>query len=149
MGRCAYAVVVTASYWVTEAVPLPVTSLLPVFLYPALGVASAETITQEYLKDSIMIFVGGLFVALAFEFSGLHKRIALRVMLFTGTSLRMLMLGTMFTTACLSMWISNTATTAMMVPIILAVLDELQKVSKNPVKGTALVKTNFKCFMNK
>ncbi|OXA52654.1 Protein I'm not dead yet [Folsomia candida] len=126
-GSCAYCVLIMAIYWMTEAIPIPVTALLPVVLYPLFGISDTDDISREYLKDSIMVFVGGLLVALAFEYCQLHKRIALRVMLFTGASLRMLMLGTMVTTAFLSMWMFNTATTAMMVPIILSINDELQK----------------------
>ncbi|CAG7818537.1 unnamed protein product [Allacma fusca] len=143
-ANCAYAVAILAGFWMTEAIPIPITSLLPMFLYPIMGIQTPDVLAREYLKDSILIFVGGLMIALAFEYCGLHKRIALRVILFTGTSVKMLMLGIMLCTMSLSMWMSNTAVSAMMVPIIMAVLEELEISLKEAYKQDQLKNANLK-----
>ncbi len=116
-----------AIWWITEAVPLAITSLLPVVLFPAFGVLNGKDVAGQYFNHIIFLFLGGFMVALAMEKWNLHKRIALRTLMLFGGKPHRILLGFMITTAFLSMWISNTATTMMMVPIVLAIVVQMEE----------------------
>ncbi|PJA74595.1 sodium:dicarboxylate symporter [bacterium CG_4_9_14_3_um_filter_65_15] len=114
-----------AIWWLTEAVPLAVTALLPVVLYPVLGVMAGKAVAPVYFNWIIFLFLGGFMVALAMERWTLHRRIALRIITAIGGGPRRIVLGFMLATAFLSMWISNTATAMMMAPVAMAVIARL------------------------
>ncbi|MGI8650229.1 MAG: SLC13 family permease [Rubrobacter sp.] len=111
-----------AVWWVTEALPLPATALLPIVLFPLFGAVGREDATAPYANDIIFLFMGGFMIALAMQRWGLHRRIALVTILAVGTQPVRVIGGFMIATAFLSMWVSNTATTVMMLPIGLSVL---------------------------
>ncbi len=121
-----------AAWWITEAVPLAVTALLPVVCYPLLGVMSGRDVAPVYFNSIIFLFLGGFLVALAMERWNLHRRIALAVILLVGGHARGTLLGFMAAGAFLSMWISNTATAMMMVPIALAVIRRVEERESDP-----------------
>ncbi len=106
-----------ALWWMTEAVPLAITSLIPLVLFPLLAVRGVRHVAPNYANHMIFLFLGGFILALAVEQSGLHKRIALAVLQLVGSSPRRLVWGFLVATAMLSMWLSNTATALMMLPI--------------------------------
>ena len=135
--RVAAVTLLMASWWISEAVPLPATALLPIVLFPVLGVLPASEVTRAYAHHIIYLFLGGFLLAAAIERWQLHKRIALQVLCLVGMRPARVVLGFMLVTAFLSAWISNTAATLMMVTIGIAVLSRLD--NSNPVMGTALM----------
>lgn len=125
-------VVLMALWWLTEAIPLAATALLPVVLYPLLGVMPGREAASLYFNHIIFLFIGGFMIALAMERWNLHKRIALNVIHWIGLTPNRMILGFMLAGGFLSMWMSNTATTMMMVPIALAVIMQLEAQENTP-----------------
>jgi len=113
-----------ATWWLTEAILLPATALLPLVLFPALGVATIADVSVNYGNHIIFLFMGGFFIAKAVEKWQLHRRIALHTIRLVGVTPGRIVLGFMLVTAFLSMWVSNTATCMMMVTIAVAVLKQ-------------------------
>jgi solute carrier family 13 (sodium-dependent dicarboxylate transporter), member 2/3/5 len=118
-------------WWVTEAVPIAVTALMPMILFPLLGISSMNAITQPYSQPIIYLFVGGFVLALAMERWNLHRRIALEIVARVGTNRKRIILGFVIATGFLSMWISNTATTVMMLPIALSLISQFEEFRKS------------------
>lgn len=113
-----------AIWWISEAVPIPVTSLLPIVLFPLLDITRLSTVASFYGKDVIFLFIGGFLLALGVERSGLHNRIALKIVARIGASPSRLILGTLLSTGFLSMWINSTAAVLVMLPIGLSLLSQ-------------------------
>lgn len=124
--RCLYVVLLMAGFWVSEALPLPVTALIPMVLFPLMGILDSDRTSLCYLKETNMMFVGGLVIAIAVEHCNLHRRVALYTILAVGCSPRKLNFGLVAVAMFVSMWISNTAAIAMMCPIMEATLKELE-----------------------
>lgn len=114
-----------AIFWLTEAIPMAATALLPLALYPLLKIQNAVEVSQHFGSRFIFLFLGGFLIALAIEESGLHRRVALAIIYAVGDQPRRVILGFMLATAGLSMWISNTATTLLMLPIAVSVLAQI------------------------
>ena len=122
----------TAIWWITEAVPIAVASLLPMVLFPLTGALSGPETTAAYGHYIVFLFLGGFMLAMAFERWNLHRRVALWVIDVIGSSPRTIILGVMVATASLSMWISNTATSVMMLPIAIAIAKQLADDPETP-----------------
>lgn len=110
------------TWWVSEAMPMPAVALIPLVLFPLLGIATISETAAPYANEVIFLFMGGFMIGLAIEKWNLHKRIALSIVKLTGTSGNQIILGFILATGFLSMWLSNTATTMMMFPIALSVI---------------------------
>ncbi|XP_053617491.1 protein I'm not dead yet isoform X2 [Plodia interpunctella] len=125
--RCMYVVLIMAVYWVLELLPLPVTSMLPIILFPTMGILDSDKTCAAYMKETNMMFMGGLMIAAGVQHSKLPKRVALFTVQVVGCSHRRLNFGLTFVTMFISMWVSNAAATTMMVPIVEAILEVLEQ----------------------
>ena len=119
--RAAGVTLLMAVWWMTEAIPISVTALVPLAAFPLLGVLDAKTTAANYGHNYVLMLLAGFFIAKAFEVHGVHRRIALVLISKIGTSRRLIVLSFMVATALLSMWIANVAVTLLMLPIALAV----------------------------
>lgn len=132
-------------WWITDVVPIAATSLLPMLILPVSGLLSVKEATANYANPTIYLFMGGFVIALGMEKSGLHKRIALNILMRTGSSANSIVFGFLLATAFISMWVSNTATTLMMLPIaasVSAIMHEQTRLKPNisiPNFDTALM----------
>ena len=118
--------VLMISWWVLDALPLPVVALLPIILFPIFNISSIKEVTKSYSDSIIFLFMGGFFLGIAIEKWNLHKRIALGIINITGTNGNRIILGFILATGFLSMWLSNTATTMMMFPIAMSVIHVIE-----------------------
>jgi len=133
-----------AIWWITEAVPIAATALLPIVLFPLSGGMELSTTTAAFGHKYVFLYLGGFLIAIGIEKWNLHKRIALHIIAFIGSDVRKIILGFMFATAFLSMWISNTATAVMMLPIGIAIIKQLKdnpatEEDENKIFGKALM----------
>jgi len=135
--RVAAVAALMAIWWITEAIPVPATALLPIALFPLLGVIDGGEVTRAYGHHLIYLFLGGFLIAVTMQKWNLHHRIALYTICLVGVTPRRIVLGFMLATAFLSMWISNTAATMMMVTIAAAVLREITEEAGAPGEGSA------------
>ena len=115
-----------AVWWVTEAMPIAATALLPIVLFPLTGGMNLESTTASFGHKYVFLYLGGFLISIGIEKWNLHRRIALTIIAFIGSDIRKIILGFMIATAFLSMWISNTATSVMMLPIGLAIIKQLK-----------------------
>ena len=133
-----------AIWWITEAIPIAATALLPIVLFPMTGGLDVKITTAAYGHYLIFLYIGGFIIAIAIEKWDLHKRIALNIINGIGTNVKFIILGFMLATAFMSMWISNTATSVMMLPIGLAIISQLKnnpesEENENLIFGKALM----------
>ncbi|CAG9558957.1 unnamed protein product [Danaus chrysippus] len=125
--RCMYVVLIMATYWVLELLPLPVTAMLPIVLFPTMGILDSDRTCAAYMRETNMMFMGGLMIAAGVQHSKLPKRVALWTVQVVGCSHRRLNFGLTFVTMFISMWVSNAAATTMMVPMVEAILEVLEQ----------------------
>jgi len=141
--KTAAVAILMATWWITEAIPIYATALLPIVLFPVLGISPIGDTTAPYANPLIFLFMGGFIIAIAMQNWNLHKRIALRIVNFVGVKPSSIIIGFIIASAFLSMWVSNTATALMMLPIAISVLQFVEKKSD----GNAAPVTNFELVL--
>uniref|UniRef100_A0A8C0UXE2 Solute carrier family 13 member 1-like n=1 Tax=Cyanistes caeruleus TaxID=156563 RepID=A0A8C0UXE2_CYACU len=124
-AECAYTLFVIAIFWLTEALPLAVSALLPAFMFPLFGIMGSKQVASAYFKDFHLLLIGVICLATSIEKWNLHKRVALKMVMLVGVNPAWLMLGFMVSCAFLSMWLSNTSAAAMVMPIVEAVAQQI------------------------
>uniref|UniRef100_A0A8D0AGQ5 Solute carrier family 13 member 1 n=1 Tax=Sander lucioperca TaxID=283035 RepID=A0A8D0AGQ5_SANLU len=134
-AECAFVLLLMATYWMTEVIPLPMTAMLPAILFPAFGIIKSSHVSQTYFKDFHFLLVGVICLATSIEKWGLHRRIALRLVTMVGVNPAWLMLGFMSGCAFISMWVQNTSAVAMVMPIVEAVLQQILKAKEEGCVG--------------
>ncbi|MDH5480969.1 MAG: DASS family sodium-coupled anion symporter [Nitrosomonas sp.] len=127
-----------AAWWATEVLPIPITSLLPILLFPALGIMTMEASTVPYAAPTIFLLMGGFIIATGLARWNLHRRLALNILIRVGESPTALIAGFMGATALISMWISNTASTIMMIPIAMSLVSEMVRDKEKHSQGFLL-----------
>ncbi|MTH54938.1 DASS family sodium-coupled anion symporter [Bacillus mangrovi] len=143
-GRMVFAITLwVATWWITEAIPIPATSLLPIILLPITSALPMDEVTASYGNPIVFLFLGGFMIALAMEKWNLHKRIALNIISVVGTSTSNIVLGFMIATGFLSMWVSNTAAVMMMIPIGTAITYQVSQALKGSSKDLAAEEEKF------
>uniref|UniRef100_A0A8C3NM63 Uncharacterized protein n=1 Tax=Geospiza parvula TaxID=87175 RepID=A0A8C3NM63_GEOPR len=125
LTECAYTLFVVAIFWLTEALPLAVSALLPAFMFPLFGIMGSKQVASAYFKDFHLLLIGVICLATSIEKWNLHKRVALKMVMLVGVNPAWLMLGFMVSCAFLSMWLSNTSAAAMVMPIVEAVAQQI------------------------
>ncbi|KAI3379334.1 hypothetical protein SNEBB_003159 [Seison nebaliae] len=133
--KAIYIMIVVGSYWVTETLPLTISAFLPAILVPAFGIMTGKEVAIAYMNDVLLLLFGGMAFGSAIERSNLHQRIALKLLLIFGASSISLVTGLMISSAFLSMWINNTATTVMLLPIGREIISKLEEVRLAHEKG--------------
>ncbi|XP_070763059.1 solute carrier family 13 member 1 [Enoplosus armatus] len=134
-AECAFVLLLMATYWVTEVIPLSMTAMLPAILFPTFGIMKSSDVAKEYFKDFHFLLVGVTCLATSIEKWGLHRRIALRLVTMVGVNPAWLMLGFMSGCAFLSMWVQNTSAVTMVMPIVEAVLQQILRAQEGVCVG--------------
>ncbi|NXB10092.1 S13A1 protein, partial [Cnemophilus loriae] len=129
-AACAYTLFVVAIFWLTEALPLAVSALLPAFMFPLFGIMASKEVASSYFKDFHLLLIGVICLATSIEKWNLHKRVALKMVMLVGVNPTWLVLGFMVSCAFLSMWLSNTSAAAMVMPIVEAVAQQIIRAEK-------------------
>ncbi|XP_029909043.1 solute carrier family 13 member 1 [Myripristis murdjan] len=135
VAECAFVLLLMAVYWLTEVMPLSMTAMLPAVLFPLFGIMKSSEVASMYFKDFHFLLVGVICVASAVERWGLHRRVALRLVMLVGVDPAWLMLGFMSGCAFLSMWVHNTSAVTMVMPIVEAMIQQVLKAEGEPAAG--------------